>query len=65
MVPVPFGGLEVLRYTTRAGSATGSERSSTAFITLKTAVFAPIPSAKSARDQSKTGRLSQLANRKS
>ena len=45
MVPVPLGGLEVRRYTTRPGSATGSERSSTAFITLKTAVFAPIPSA--------------------
>ena len=46
MVPVLSGGLEVLRYTTRAGSATGSDRSSTAFMTLKTAVLAPMPSAR-------------------
>src|SRR5271155_5676776 len=52
MVPVPAGGSEVLRSTTRPGSATGSERNSTAFITLKTAVFAPIPSA-SVRTQTK------------
>ena len=45
MVPVPRGGLEVRKYTRRAGSLTGSDRSSTAFITLNTAVFAPMPSA--------------------
>ena len=45
MVPVPRGGLEVLKYTSRSGSLTGSDLSNTAFITLNTAVFAPIPRA--------------------
>ena len=45
-VPVPRGGFDVLKYTRRSGSATGSDRSKTAFITLKTAVFAPTPSAR-------------------
>ncbi len=44
-MPVPCGGFDVLRYTRRSGSLTGRDRSSTAFITLKTAVFAPMPSA--------------------
>src|SRR5580698_6664278 len=45
MVPVLRGGVEVRRETTREGSWTGSGRSSTAFITLKTAVLAPMPRA--------------------
>jgi hypothetical protein len=36
---------EVCRNTISCGLATGSKRSTTAFITLNTAVFAPMPSA--------------------
>ena len=46
--PSPFraADCDVRRYMTRSASATGSDRSSTAFITLNTAVFAPMPSAR-------------------
>ena len=45
MVPVPRGGLESANTPSDLDRCTGSDFSSTAFITLNTAVLAPMPSA--------------------